>query len=458
MELGDFGTLCIFFLQGVTAAALGASILKSAWTRQVPEALTKLQYSLCCLRDRLIQPSKPKPGTACIEAKFVDTLCGLLLNGCRVVVVALFLRLLAIQGPLMNGVEHQLQPSLDITNIISYPIVLFIVMFHDKVISTRTLDLWYILLQGLCVVPIAWTAPEDVTSVSLITQVEFQLKSDAFLAQSAELVLLCSAVYPLRHALYENVRMGLELNTRTIELSAVSELLLGFCDAVVEIDSNLHLTDDSRQFSTLLLHGHGMSAGSLAGFDFLSFFHQEDREHIRASLCPDRKDTQPMALNARMLDCLGSYVRVEILHTSFKNADGQDCRLVGMREFQDFGSVAAPLAQGPSLSDGHSPVEEACVVFDATSFDILSLSPAFQKFCVENGSEDISEIVSIFDLSTGTSANSLAGHIQNAVNEPEKLEGSLPASLLKLGSQTALWLEGKPKLEELAQFPSASQW
>ena len=354
---------------------------------QVPEALTKLQYSLCCLRDRLIQPSKPKPGTACIEAKFVDTLCGLLLNGCRVVVVALFLRLLAIQGPLMNGVEHQLQPSLDITNIISYPIVLFIVMFHDKVISTRTLDLWYILLQGLCVVPIAWTAPEDVTSVSLITllprvclglcpkrrwlplacnfihwflsvrQVEFQLKSDAFLAQSAELVLLCSAVYPLRHALYENVRMGLELNTRTIELSAVSELLLGFCDAVVEIDSNLHLTDDSRQFSTLLLHGHGMSAGSLAGFDFLSFFHQEDREHIRASLCPDRKDTQPMALNARMLDCLGSYVRVEILHTSFKNADGQDCRLVGMREFQDFGSVAAPLAQGPSLSDGHSPVD-----------------------------------------------------------------------------------------------------
>ena len=107
------------------------------------------------------------------------------------------------------------------------------------------------------------TAPQDVTSVSLITllsrvtlglcptrgwlpfvgnvvhwilavkQVAVPLQSDVFLAQSAELVLLFSGVFPLRHALYENVRMSFELNTRTIELSAVSGLLLGYCDAVV---------------------------------------------------------------------------------------------------------------------------------------------------------------------------------------------------------------------------------
>ena len=365
MELDALLTLCILLLQMITAVALVSVLLQSAWHRQLPEVVTQLQHGFCCLRERLIQHRKPKPGDWKIEAQFVATLCRLLTTGCRVVVVALFLRLLAVQGPLMNNQSHGLQPSLTLSNIISYPIVLFLVMFHDKVISSRTLDLWYILLHGLCVVPLVWTEPEDVTSVSLITllprvmlgltprrgwlvvlgnlanwflavkQIQFDLRSDTFMAQSAELALLFSGVFPLRSALYDNVKMSFDLSARTIELSAVSGLLLGFCDAVVEVDDSLRLTDDSRQFSTLLLHGHGMSAGSLAGFDFLSFFHQEDREHIRASLSPDNKSTQPLALNARMLDCLGSFVRVEILYTSFQNVDGQQYRLVGMREFQD---------------------------------------------------------------------------------------------------------------------------
>lgn len=450
--------LCIVFLQGITAATLCAAFLQSLWRGQLPDIVVQMQYGLCSLRDRWTQKPKPKPGNARVEAKFVDTLCKLLTNGCRVVVVALFLRLLAIQGPLLKRQNHQLQPSLDVSNIISYPIVLFLVIFHHRAISCRTLDIWYVLLQTLCVIPLLWTAPADVTSVSLITllprvmlglcpkrgwlpvignvvhwilavkQVEFRLQSDVFLAQSAELVLLFSGVFPLRHALYENVRMSFELSTRTIELSAVSGLLLGYCDAVVEVDSSLKLTDDSRQFSTLLLHGHGISAGSLAGYDFLSFFHVDDREHISMSLGAKHESTQALALNARMQDCLGNFVKVEILFTSFQNADGQECRLVGMREFQDFNSVAVPLPMGPAHSPAASPSEDACsVAFDATSFDILSLSAGFQKLCLENGADDISEGMSIFDLSTGNDPASLAGYIQTAVNslEPDKLEGDL---------------------------------
>ena len=377
MELAGVEALCIFFLQGITAATLCAALLQSLWRGQLPDIVVQMQYGFCSLRDRWTQQPKPKPGNSRVEAKFVATLCKLLTNGCRVVVVALFLRLLAIQGPLLNRQNHQLHASLDVSNIISYPIVLFLVMFHHRAISRRTLDAWYVLLQTLCVIPLLWTAPADVTSVSLITllprvtlglcpkhgwlpflgnvvhwilavkQVEFQLQSDVFLAQSAELVLLFSGVFPLRHALYENVRMSFELNTRTIELSAVSGLLLGYCDAVVEVDSGLKLTDDSRQFSTLLLHGHGISARSLAGYDFLSFFHVDDREHISVSLGAKNQSTQALALNARMQDCLGNFVKVEILFTSFQNADGEECRLVGMREFQDFNSVAVPLPTGP---------------------------------------------------------------------------------------------------------------
>mmetsp|Transcript_6734 Transcript_6734/g.14545 ORF Transcript_6734/g.14545 Transcript_6734/m.14545 type:complete len:559 (-) Transcript_6734:26-1702(-) len=458
MELAGVEALCIFFLQGITAATLCAALLQSLWRGQLPDIVVQMQYGFCSLRDRWTQQPKPKPGNSRVEAKFVATLCKLLTNGCRVVVVALFLRLLAIQGPLLNRQNHQLHASLDVSNIISYPIVLFLVMFHHRAISRRTLDAWYVLLQTLCVIPLLWTAPADVTSVSLITllprvmlglcpkhgwlpflgnvvhwilavkQVEFQLQSDVFLAQSAELVLLFSGVFPLRHALYENVRMSFELNTRTIELSAVSGLLLGYCDAVVEVDSGLKLTDDSRQLSTLLLHGHGISAGSLAGYDFLSFFHVDDREHISVSLGAKNQSTQALALNARMQDCLGNFVKVEILFTSFQNADGEECRLVGMREFQDFNSVAVPLPTGPAHSPAASPSEDTCsVAFDATSFDILSLSAAFKKLCLENGADDISEGMSIFDLSTGNDPASLAGYIQTAVNSlaTEKLEGDL---------------------------------
>ncbi|CAE7906499.1 unnamed protein product [Symbiodinium microadriaticum] len=444
MELEGVEALCIVFLQGITAATLCAAFLQSLWRGQLPDIVVQMQYGLCSLRDRWTQKPKPKPGNARVEAKFVDTLCKLLTNGCRVVVVALFLRLLAIQGPLLKRQNHQLQPSLDVSNIISYPIVLFLVIFHHRAISCRTLDIWYVLLQTLCVIPLLWTAPADVTSVSLITLLPRVMLG------------LC----PKRgHALYENVRMSFELSTRTIELSAVSGLLLGYCDAVVEVDSSLKLTDDSRQFSTLLLHGHGISAGSLAGYDFLSFFHVDDREHISMSLGAKHESTQALALNARMQDCLGNFVKVEILFTSFQNADGQECRLVGMREFQDFNSVAVPLPMGPvplaalrrfrgcsvSLQQDkayvehprkqlfcfrnlHCQTEDACsVAFDATSFDILSLSAGFQKLCLENGADDISEGMSIFDLSTGNDPASLAGYIQTAVNslEPDKLEGDL---------------------------------
>ncbi|CAE7035297.1 unnamed protein product, partial [Symbiodinium sp. KB8] len=416
--------LCIVFLQGITAATLCAAFLQSLWRGQLPDIVVQMQYGLCSLRDRWTQKPKPKPGNARVEAKFVDTLCKLLTNGCRVVVVALFLRLLAIQGPLLKRQNHQLQPSLDVSNIISYPIVLFLVIFHHRAISCRTLDIWYVLLQTLCVIPLLWTAPADVTSVSLITLLPRVMLG------------LC----PKRGWL-PVIGMSFELSTRTIELSAVSGLLLGYCDAVVEVDSSLKLTDDSRQFSTLLLHGHGISAGSLAGYDFLSFFHVDDREHISMSLGAKHESTQALALNARMQDCLGNFVKVEILFTSFQNADGQECRLVGMREFQDFNSVAVPLPMGPvplaalrrfrgcsvSLQQDKAYVDACSVAFDATSFDILSLSAGFQKLCLENGADDISEGMSIFDLSTGNDPASLAGYIQTAVNslEPDKLEGDL---------------------------------
>ncbi|CAK9078283.1 Uncharacterized protein SCF082_LOCUS37453 [Durusdinium trenchii] len=245
-----------------------------------------------------------------VSAKFHEALVNLMKTGCRLMALALFLRLIAIQGPLLMQKEHQLQPSLDISNMISYPLCCLIVLC-PKVLTPRTLDSWYLVMQTLCVFPLLFTEPQDVVNVSLITAFPrmlcgigartcflpilgnlvncgvaiYQAQEDADggggaggLAQTAELCMVLCGILSMRQGLYENVLMNTRLKSRSIDLEAVSQLLLGFCDAVVEIDGSLKLTEDSRQLSTLLLHnqGEGMTGEGLAGRDFLSFFCQEE--------------------------------------------------------------------------------------------------------------------------------------------------------------------------------------
>lgn len=185
----------------------------------------------------------------------------------------------------------------------------------------------------------------------------------------------------MRQGLYENVLMNTRLKSRSIDLEAVSQLLLGFCDAVVEIDGSLKLTEDSRQLSTLLLHnqGEGMTGEGLAGRDFLSFFCQEDRQRIKESLS-ESGGQHTLALHVRMLDCLGSNLQVEILHCRFENAKGQSCCLVGIREFQDVGHAAlAPLPFELSDVDGRTGV----LLFDAESMEIIDVTN-FERFTDQN--------------------------------------------------------------------------
>eukprot|EP00913_Durusdinium_trenchii_P000418 g382.t1 len=103
-----------------------------------------------------------------VSAKFHEALVNLMKTGCRLMALALFLRLIAIQGPLLMQKEHQLQPSLDISNMISYPLCCLIVLC-PKVLTPRTLDSWYLVMQTLCVFPLLFTEPQDVVNVSLIT-------------------------------------------------------------------------------------------------------------------------------------------------------------------------------------------------------------------------------------------------------------------------------------------------
>jgi len=249
------------------------------------------------------------------------------------------------------------------------------------------------------------------------------LNSGTFASQTAELGILVTGILTVRQQMFVNVRTNLDLKTRTIELEAVSGLLLGFCDAVVEIDEeSLQLTEDSRQLSTMLLHGHGMSAAGLAGKSFLDFFAEDDRCRIKDSLCTasETRSSQTLAINARMLDCLGSFVKVELLHIQFRSTDGQPRRLIGMREFQDVASIAPtqPRRSEEALWPEDSLVhDDVSLMFDAGTFEILNVSEGFQTFCLSHVGQALNfDGLSVFDLSKGTGPSSFSRHMQDAIN------------------------------------------
>jgi len=206
----------------------------------------------------------------------------------------------------------------------------------------------------------------------------------------------------VRQALYAIADAGVNLQTLTIERNAISSLLLGLCDAVVEVDENLKLTEDGRQLSTMLLHGRGVSAQQLAGSDLLAFFHPDDRTHVQQCLCGSPDDTQTRVFNARMLDGLSNNVEVELFHINMENQEGQKCYLVGMREFQDLGFVA-PLRQAPEPSNpSGKKTGDFSFVFCASSARVLTAGKEIDRLLLSNGfdREELREMT-VFDLLYG---------------------------------------------------------
>ncbi|CAE7947763.1 unnamed protein product [Symbiodinium sp. KB8] len=205
----------------------------------------------------------------------------------------------------------------------------------------------------------------------------------------------------VRQALYAIAENGVNLQTLTVERNAISSLLLGLCDAVVEVDENLKLTQDGRQLSTMLLHCRGVAAQQLAGSDLLAFFHPDDRAHVQQSLCGSPDDTQTRVFNARMLDGLSNHVEVELFHINMENQEGQKCYLVGMREFQDLGFVAPLPAREPSNPTGKR-TGDFSFVFCASSARVLTAGKEVDRMLLSNGvdAEELREMT-VFDLLYG---------------------------------------------------------
>ncbi|CAE7777090.1 unnamed protein product [Symbiodinium sp. CCMP2456] len=470
MQPDDVLLPCILVLQFFTALTLAVHLYKCIRRKELPKFLRYVRAAYLRCRDMLgsdTRDTRDRCMEQRVNRKFHETLCNLLVAGSNLMVIVLFFRLSVYQWHLLTNANHLLTPALDISSVAGYAVVLFMISFR-QLVTPRSLDLWYFALQGLNILPLAVADPADIASLSLITlmprflcglaprhgwcavvgnflhwllalyQVGFQLNSSTFAAQSLEFGIVVAGILAVRRQMYINVRTNLDLKTRTIELEAVSGLLLGFCDAVVEVEAEtLQLTEDSRQLSTMLLHGQRLNSAGLAGRNFLGFFSEEDRERIKDSL--GTGGSQTLAINARMLDSLGSHVKVELLHIQFRNPDGHLRRLIGMREFQDLASVAPALSSQQILRSEESPPaapaaqEEVSVLFDANTFDILSVSKGFQALCTSVGQAMDFEGLSVFDLSKGTGPKSFSRQLQEVLHAyDEKKQSSFALAGLDL--------------------------
>jgi len=249
--------------------------------------------------------------------------------------------------------------------------------------------------------------------------------NDLPLVQSFELLVFFAGMVALRHQMYENVRVSLSLQKRSIELGAASALLYSFCDAVVELDDELKITNTANQLSTMLLRSVGGPPPALVGSDYLGLFVEEDRDALKTSL----RSEITSRVSARMVDALGSTVNMELLYTSFENTDHQKCRLVGMRELQEAADVAP-------LKATKLPESDMSLMFDACSFELLGATDSFKRVMMESGTGELDQL-SIYDLvGPIDSENSIAfvSSIQSAVNslDPQQVQS------IQLGSMEIL--------------------
>ena len=202
--------------------------------------------------------------------------------------------------------------------------------------------------------------------------------------------LTLAGVLGVRMLLQENALLKTELQGRTVELGAVSNLLTVCYDAVVEVDECLRLTKDSPQISFMRLNTPGVK--NLKGSAFVDLFCDEDKDYIEEQLekALASNGTAAGVFTTSLMDADQNKVRTELFYSLFHSLDKRKSFLIALREVQDqvFEDQVDRL-EGESeilaALDG-SPVvvpsdHELFIMFRMDSFDVVALSPLMKMCC-----------------------------------------------------------------------------
>mmetsp|Transcript_174435 Transcript_174435/g.553668 ORF Transcript_174435/g.553668 Transcript_174435/m.553668 type:complete len:584 (-) Transcript_174435:134-1885(-) len=150
--------------------------------------------------------------------------------------------------------------------------------------------------------------------------------------------------------LHDYVSSMIAIRTLTVEKTAMTSLLNIVCDAVVELDADLKIVEESPRFAALLALDLPSSVRSKTLQDFMP---EEEKDKFRAQMMAVltvAADSQAGALHSTLRDGRGIPLRTELFYVVSQSIDLGIRYLVGVREFGDQSDVELMRLPPPASS------------------------------------------------------------------------------------------------------------
>eukprot|EP00927_Polykrikos_kofoidii_P051667 TRINITY_DN45458_c0_g1_i1.p1 TRINITY_DN45458_c0_g1~~TRINITY_DN45458_c0_g1_i1.p1 ORF type:complete len:347 (-),score=50.41 TRINITY_DN45458_c0_g1_i1:43-990(-) len=182
--------------------------------------------------------------------------------------------------------------------------------------------------------------------------------------------------------MFANIHREMEFTATRSGSHAAAVLLNSVCDATVELDANLCITNESPRLAAMLLHGPGRS---LKGSNFTQILScQDDKDKFVGCLDARAKVVDPTTsmadvIHAKVRDSANNIVETELFVVCFAGYCDQTAYFIGIREHADHPCTPEP-----------QEVQE--VKFDASTLDVVSRSSSFE-LGGETGSCEVGSIL-----------------------------------------------------------------
>ena len=139
------------------------------------------------------------------------------------------------------------------------------------------------------------------------------------------------------------IERSLQYKKMETDFNAASSLLHLTCDAVVELDADLRMTEHQASLSAMLLRCR--SGGTLAGMDFTDLLAGAAEASRVVELLRRFEDRSPESVNAQaflthLMDSDSNRFRTEIFQVMYHTPQGVARHLIGLRDITDQDSLA----------------------------------------------------------------------------------------------------------------------
>ncbi|CAE7214625.1 unnamed protein product [Symbiodinium sp. KB8] len=229
----------------------------------------------------------------------------------------------------------------------------------QAVLSVRYLDMYYMLatleislfILGLGRVPAVGiaTSPVVVAACSLLPLLVVLIRAStealppaALFAEACGFVATVCASASLQLLLGYRIERSLQYKKMETDFNAASSLLHLTCDAVVELDADLRMTEHKASLSAMLLRCR--SGGTLAGTDFTDLLAGAAEAGRVVELLRRFEDRPPESVNAQaflthLMDSDSNRFRTEVFQVMYHTPQGVARHLIGLRDVTDQDSL-----------------------------------------------------------------------------------------------------------------------